>query len=348
MRKIAAIMVMLALAGCAAGRNRLPAASSGSEQVTADGMAPVVNNDLPAAREAALRDAMKNALGLVVGVYVSQEALVAKAVLIEEQISAETAGYIERYTIVEEKRAGDFYQTRIQAQVRRESLAEKLKSLPLEARAADTTVRVTLAETMDGAPAAGAAASLALKQAFTAQGFTVTDAATADILVTGTAASTRNTTADLGGLISYRTVLALQAVKAVAGDVIATANESAAGVNVTAESAAQTAAANAVKRAAAFSQTVLTVLQNNAQVHLTIAKVENINALNDVLRSIRTLLEVRDCRVRSYAAGTAEAVAVITKGTATDLARRLERLGSVKIKILQVSSSTIDLELLHE
>jgi len=130
--RIFTAVLLFTAAGCSGGRRSALNPAYETEVAEAEGIAPVINGDVEAAKKASLNEAMKSALGLVVGVYVSQEALVAKSVLIDESISSWTEGYIEKYEVLKEQLDGEFYKTRIRAHIRKEDLAAKLKNLESE------------------------------------------------------------------------------------------------------------------------------------------------------------------------------------------------------------------------
>lgn len=103
-----------------------------SELVKTEGSAPIIDNNLLDAKKTAIHDALKNALNLVVGVYVSQESLVSKSILIEDNITSQTEGYIEKYQILKEWQENNFYKVKIEALVKKEDISSKIKALDLE------------------------------------------------------------------------------------------------------------------------------------------------------------------------------------------------------------------------
>jgi len=83
------------LFGTAGAGAKIKATTPNTELVEAEGMGPIINGDIASAKQTSLSDALKNSLGLVIGVYVSQEALTSKAALIEDNITSQSEGYIE-------------------------------------------------------------------------------------------------------------------------------------------------------------------------------------------------------------------------------------------------------------
>lgn len=342
--KISALVVVAGiLCGCSSGKPALKA-TPGSEVVVAEGMAPVVNEDLSAAQKVAVHDALKNALGLVVGVYVSQEALVSKAMLIEDNITSQTEGYVERYDVLKQWRDAGFARASVKALVRKEDLSKKIQALDLEpGRLGNPTVLVSIEEKVDGQPSPAQYAAQEIKKAFVARGFIVADAVPADIAVSGLAESTFNTDTGLGGLVSYRATVSVVARMAQSGDVIATAGETVGGVDGTRPAAARAAlTVGAQKAGGTMPDAVLEYLRSRSSVRLTVNAVPGMNELNAFTRSLRALIEVRDCRVRTYDQGTAAIDVVMKAGTGPELAKRLEQLSSHKIIVRNASAYAVE------
>jgi hypothetical protein len=318
-----------------------------SEVVISDGMSPIVNNDETGAYNAAVHDALKNALGLVVGVYVSQEALVSKAMLIEDNITSQTEGYVERYDVQKRWRDGDFSKVTIKALVRKEDLAKKIESLDLEQKKlGNPVVAVNIDEIVDGQPSPDRYAGDELKKSFIQEGFVVADSSYCDIEVTGRASSSFNTDEGLSGLVSYRGTVALTVRMNASHDVITTQQETVGGVDATRSAAAKAAVvAGAKKIGGTLPKTVLTFLKDHSTVRLSVENVPNINTLNSLNRSIRALIEVRDCRVRNYENGTAVVDVAMKKGCAPDLAKRLEQLTSFKLIVDKTSAYGVETKL---
>ena len=347
MKKLWLLLLCAAVAGCASGRTKIKAVSPNTEVVEAEGMAPVIGSDHAGARKTALHEAMKNALGMVVGVYVSQEALVSKAMLIEDNISSQTEGYIERYDVLKEWRDGEFSKVRIKALVRKEDLAAKLNALELEPkRLGNPAVKIEIRETVDGNASPGAWVESEIKRAFTDQGFQVSESTATDILVTGSAESFYNPDAKIGELVSYHASLSLKAIKVGSLDVIATASESMGGVDISREAAAKAALSNCAKRASrALPQSVTTYLRERSTMQLTVGNVEDVKMLSDFVRAVRAFTEVKDCRVRNYSGNIALVDTDVRHGTSMDLARRLEQMSTFRVKIRKTATYGVEAEL---
>lgn|SRR3989339_972019 len=337
------------LIGCAStASHKIKATAPNTEVVEAEGMAPITNNDINGAKKTSLHEAMKNALGLVIGVYVSQEALVSKAMLIEDNITSQTEGYIEKYDILKEWREGEFYKTKIKALVRKEDLSAKLKTLDLEPKKlGNPLVAFNIDESIDGKSSETKYSESELKNKFVEAGFVVSDdVKNSDILINGKADSNFNTDQGLGGMISYRASVSCKAIKTGSNDVITTFEETVGGVDVTKMAAAKAAILNGAKKIGQnFPNTVLRFLKERSTVRLTISNIESINKLNDFVRSVRSLIEVRDCFVRNYSNNVASVDLDLKRGSASDIAKRLEQNQNFSLKIAKIGAYDIEAEL---
>ncbi|MBN1384449.1 MAG: hypothetical protein JW983_06200 [Elusimicrobia bacterium] len=335
----------IAFTGCASTQKK--AGKSNTEIVEAEGVAPIINNDITGAKKTSLSEAMKNALGLVIGVYVSQEALVSKAMLIEDNITSQTEGYIEKYEILKEWREGEFYKTRIRACVRKEDLSEKLKALELEPKKlGNPIVAFSIKEFIDGNPADTNYAASELKKKFVEAGFVVAETEKSDIRIEGKSDASFNTDQGLGGMISYRATVSVKAIKPGSNDVITTADQTTGGVDVTKPAAAKTAIMNSAQRISEdLPSTVLKFLKERSVVRLSVSNIENMNKLNEFTRSVRALIEVRDCWVRNYSDNVASLDLDLKRGTASDIAKRLEQNKNFNIEIKNLGAYDIEAEL---
>jgi len=164
--------------------------------------------------------------------------------------------------------------------------------------------------------------------------------------VNGKADSNFNTDRDLGGLISYRATVSVKVMKTGSSDVIATDEKTFGGVDVTKSAAAKSSIMNGVKKIGEnMPQTVLKFLRELSVVRLTVSNVPNMNKLNDFTKSVRSLIEVRDCFVRDFSNGIASLDLDLRRGTASDVAKRLEQNQNFSIKITNLGAYNIEAEL---
>lgn len=335
----------LLLGGCSATRKSALNPAYDIEIVTAEGQGPIVNGDLDGARKTALNEAMKSALGLVVGIYVSQEAMVSKAILIDDTITSQTQGYIEKYEVLKEEKDGDFYRTKIRAHVRKEDLAAKLKNLETEPqRLGNPVIGFDIKEIVDGTPRETAYASLELTNVFSAAGFLTGPKEKADILITGAAEADKSD--PVYGFASYRARLSVNAVKSGSGETFAVVQEAAGGADPNEAAAPRTAIINAAKKGGEeLKEKVLKGLREKSMVRLTLAKVEGMNQLSDFLKSLRNIPTIRDCWLKSLTGDTALIDVGLRKGNASDLSQLLMKNPRFPLKINRSSSYDLEAEL---
>jgi hypothetical protein len=342
-------LAALSLAGCSSGHPHKSALNGAfeTEIVEAEGVAPIVAGDPEGARKTSLNEAMKNALGLVVGIYVSQEALVSKAVLIDDAITSRTEGYIERYEVLKETREGEFYRTKIRAHVRKEDITARLSKLENEPqRLGNPVIAFDIAESVDGTSQQTEYAALELKSRFSETGFMTGEKDKADILVRGAVKSDFNTREGLGGFISYRAGLSLSAEKQGSGETLAALQKTAGGIDLNNASAARAAIINAARQAGDELQTrILKALREKSIVRLSLSGTAGMNQLSDFIKSLRNMPLIRDCWLRSLAGDTAVIDVGLRKGTASDLSQLLMRNPRFQVKISRTSSYELEAEL---
>ena len=342
-------LAALMTAGCSSSRPRVSQLNPAyeTEVVEADGSAPIVSGDIEGAKKTALGEAMKSALGLVVGVYVSQEAMVSKAVLIDDTITSRTAGYIEKYEILKESREGEFFRTRIRAHVRKEDITARIRQLENEPqRLGNPVIGFDITEEVDGTPRQTGYAALELKNLFSGAGFITGEKDKADIVVTGSARSDFNTKEGLGGFTSYRAGLSLSAEKKGSGETIAALQKAAGGIDLNSDSAARAAIINASRQAGEeLISRVIKTLRERSIVRLSLSGASGMNQLSDFIRSLRNLPPVRDCWLRGFSGGVAVIDVGLRKGTASDLSQLLMKDQKFPVKINRTSSYDLEAEL---
>lgn len=85
--------------------------------------------DAGAARDEALRDAMRRAVEQAVGATVSGRTLMVDLQVVEDRVAARAAGYVKSYEILDEKLEGDLYTVTIEALVSSELIENDLESM---------------------------------------------------------------------------------------------------------------------------------------------------------------------------------------------------------------------------
>lgn len=336
----------LAAAGCGGARRSSLNPAFETEVVEAEGTAPLAG-DADAARKAALGDAMRNALALVVGVYVSQDALVSKSVLIDESITSRSEGYIEKYETLKEWRDSDFQKVRIRAHVRKEDLSAKLRGLENEPqRLGNPVIGFDIREASDGKQQQTDYSALELRGRFGEAGFLTGEKDKADIVIRGEAQTSFNTREGLGGFVSYRAGISVSAVKAGSQETLASVQESAGGIDLNETAAARASLINAAKKAAdQLKDKVLKSLRERSVVRLNLANVKSMNDLSDFTKLLRNIPAVRASWVRSFSGGTAVLDVAMHRGGASDLSQLLMKSKARAVKVNRTSSYDLDAEL---
>ena len=339
--------VFVAAAGCGGTRKTSINPAYETEVVEAEGMAPIVDGNVEGARKTALGEAMKNALGLVVGVYVSQDAMVSKSILIDESITSQTEGYIEKYETLKEWRDGEFYKTRIRANVRKEDLAAKLRTLETEPqKLGNPVVGFDIKESVDSKPQHTNYAELEIKSKFSEAGFITGEKDKADIVIKGEAQTSFNTREGLGGFVSYRAGISISGVKQGSLETLASVQESAGGIDLNDIAAARASLINAAKKAAdPLKEKVLAALKEKSIVRLNLANVKTMNDLSDFTKLLRNIPAVRASWVRGFSGGVAVIDVGMHKGGAADLSQLLMKNSKRPVKINRTSSYDLDAEL---
>jgi len=96
-----------------------------------DGIAAIVGGNTALARDAAITDALKNAVEQAVGTIVSAEKIAPNHQLLDDKIYTRTEAYVRNYRITSEKSIGNLYQVTIRADVSTEKLKNDLSALGL-------------------------------------------------------------------------------------------------------------------------------------------------------------------------------------------------------------------------
>ncbi len=323
MRKIILLLSCLALASCAS--NKLKKSSLNSaydvEIVQAEGVSPIVGTDIEGAKKSALSDSMKNALALVVGVYVSADTLVSKSMLINDDITSQSEGYIEKYKVLKEYRDGDFYKVRIEAHVRKEDISAKLKSLENEVeKIGNPVVYIKISEKIGDREIQGDYSGGEITAKLRQDGFRIASMEDeADIKITGQASSKYNTDSGLGGFISYSGSLSAE-IKAQSGEIMGAVSASAGGLGLNEDLAGKEALLNCARKA--YDKTKSSILDYYRQKRIIAFKIsglKSLNEVNDLIRYFRNIPDIKDSMLKRYSDGSAHIEILIRKGNSSQL-----------------------------
>ncbi len=116
--------------------------------VTAAGIGAVLADE-GAARDEALRDAMRRAVEQAVGVAVSGRTLMVDLQVVEDRVSSKAEGFVRSYEVLEEARDNDVYRVSIEAVVQSELIASDLESIGALLRLSLGNPRVLVVATTD-------------------------------------------------------------------------------------------------------------------------------------------------------------------------------------------------------
>lgn len=105
-----------------------PPSSVDEQRVTVEGRAALGRGGVSAARDAAIRDAMRRAVEQVVGTLIDSRTLTENFVTVRDHIYAASDGYVSRYDVVSEgtEADGETYAVRLDAVVRRGRVKDDL------------------------------------------------------------------------------------------------------------------------------------------------------------------------------------------------------------------------------
>lgn len=352
MRYILAVLVSAALvSGCAASRQRLKVGiTPEGEVVEAEGNCPVTG-DLLSVRKCSLAEAQKSAVEKVIGVFISARTRVEKAVTIDQNILAKTDGYVKKYDILKEWTKDNFHHTKIRALIPPRSIEADINALLRSSVVGNPRVVVSLTERVDGAPVERPVAAHILAKALLAKGFQVMDqpvvggpegidmakSLQAEILIVGSADATFNTDQELGGLVSYRGNVNVQAMKAGTGEILLVSQDIKSGLDLNRTSAADKARENAAQGVAEkLTNELVKSLARKSGVTLSVTGISSISQLSELQKIVQAIPGVGDVYARSYESGQAVLDVETLSADSQAVAAGLERSTSLKLKVAGV------------
>jgi hypothetical protein len=135
--------------------------------VEVEGMAPIIHDDLPQAREMAVTDALRKAVEQIAGTLIDIRTESKNYQIIEDTIKANSAGYVANYDVLDGWRIQDYYKVRVRATVKRDAVKQTVDSLKLTLlRAGKPRLMILISEPIVGTQ---------LTQNFISSGFPVVD-----------------------------------------------------------------------------------------------------------------------------------------------------------------------------
>jgi len=117
------------------GLMALPANASDGLQVK--GVAAIVNDNIPLAKERALANALRQAVEQSVGAMIQSETVTQNYTLLSDKIYSRASGYVERYEVTKQGREGDVYSVEVKAWVAQKALADDAQAVLSVLRAKD-------------------------------------------------------------------------------------------------------------------------------------------------------------------------------------------------------------------
>ncbi len=241
-----------------------PGSMAGSTEITVVGVGTILANDLAAARDQAIEDAMRKAVQQALGTYVKSETLVENFQLVDDRILSWSAGYVRKYDILKEGKAPmDSYEVEMRAAVNLSELRNDDGALAALLERENPRVMVMIAEQNIGETNRFyyfevdlTAAETAIIDVFRNKGFEVVDqtqakenqqrdvilsalegnskaaaaiaaAQQAELIVTGKAVAKVATGINLGGMKSCQANITARLISADDAKIIATASANA-------------------------------------------------------------------------------------------------------------------------
>ena len=161
----------------------IPVSQAQEETVRAEGIARILQGNTDIARDNAVVDAQRKAVEQAVGVLMSSESVVENYELLSDRILTQSAGYIQSYQIVDERKDGEDYRVTIEAVVGMGALEEDVQAIRhLIQQKGNPRMMFLVTEDISGLRSAGFAsadmsqAESTMVQSFLDAGFEVVDA----------------------------------------------------------------------------------------------------------------------------------------------------------------------------
>lgn len=231
--------------------------------VVSDGVAVIKEGALSQARDGAIADALKQAVGQAIGLMVESTVLVENAQLVADRIHTKTRGYVVGYRVIREYRESELYRMTIDATVDRTQLSQDLEAMGvLYRRVGNPRFLVLVKDSFGGVGLPDAITETEVSRLLIVRGFEVVDQARvsairegeqasqllkgntkaaqllghqlgADILIVGdTSGAVAMRGGPLSGMVSVRSNLHAKAIRADTGVVLCSEVTSAAGIDL--------------------------------------------------------------------------------------------------------------------
>lgn len=347
---LGATAAAIALSSCSGSRLKVGKSVDG-EVVEAEGLAANDPKDLIGTKRASLTDAQRNAVEKAVGVYVSARTLVEKAVAIENNILARSDGYVKKYDILSEGPSGDLYRTRIRALVSLKEIEQDLRGLSLTNTPDLKKPRVTvdIAEDMDRLPADDASAASALQRVLSESGFVVVAqerAKQADLLIRGKASAYPFQGEKLGGFVSYRARLSVQALRPGSNDVVSSVTQEASGLGGNADLAGLKALETVGELVGhELSAKLPEAWSKNKRLLVFVEGVKSFSDVERVRKHLQSQAGVNDLMMRHFDEQMAQFELELGATDSVALAAALEKSATLPLKVLETQAQNLRVQL---
>ena len=330
--------VPLAVAALVCAAPRAYAQSPAAQTVLSEGRAAIGSAEtggIPAAKQAAVADALRSAVEKVCGVYVRAASVTRNYQLIKDEILTRADGFVVLKEIVRTERAGNIVRVVVRAEVSTRPLAERLKALRLT-RAFRVFVDVPETVSADG-----------VETALTDAGFPVSqNKADAEIIVrvlpryVTVARTPLQTAAGAMTLFSVRAGVRITAIRAATGESVASLSASDTQAHIAKETARGNAATGAITMLLPRQTDALLILpaQVSEPVQIVASGIKNAADYAALAEAITLYAPgVQHTMRRTFAGTRAVYEADVLTDAAPLLARALETAPGLKRFDLQVT-----------
>ncbi|MBS0154381.1 MAG: flagellar assembly protein T N-terminal domain-containing protein [Nitrospira sp.] len=361
------------------------AAEHDPKVVVAQGVATVLSDKADTARDVALQDALRQAVEQAVGTVVESNTLVQNFQLVESNIYTKTKGYVQRYTLLNERQEGPLYKVSVQAIVDMGSLERDLDALGLlYQRMKKPRVMVVILEIQRGIRSVEAAAETEMIRKLVQSGFMVVDQEQiqtirasdqinklvggdlktaqllgrqhgAEVLIVGKGVSEGAIRGGpLANFVSVRARVEARAIRTDTGDILAAEGVSAPGLDLSEQVAGKNALAAAGEK---WVEAALPAILdrwskeanggNSVQVVVSGLTFAQLGKFKERLKT--EVRGVKDIHQRSFTANVAM-LDVDVKGSAQELADDIVRKNfpSFKIEVVGFSPNRLDLSVVSQ
>ncbi|MFH1282564.1 MAG: hypothetical protein ABII27_02760 [bacterium] len=370
------ILILPFLILACAGNRKLTRTFDGQpgEIVIAEGIAPVIDGDVLNAKKAALTEAQRRAVEMVVGVYVTGETRVEKAVLIESNIVSKTKGYIAQYDVLEEKMQDGFVKVKIKALVKLEDLSKDLKELGLIVKPSEVgnpKTAVLIKESLDGKDQTSSEAESMIIQELVNKGYSVVESSNlsaeeikgvsageesfykkladrlkVEVLVVGKAVSSFFTSENLGGFVSYRASISARVLKAQTGEVLISVSQQASGVDVVKQIAGEKALQKVGQLVGKeLSVKIAQKLKTHSDIVLTIKDLSTVNELNEITNYLRRTAYIKELVISSFSSNEATIDVRLSSGDTQKLAQTLGNIPGKTFTTISLSKYLLSVKI---